>query len=294
LDGAIIGFWLIEQAAKNILPADPKIMRVARLARLLRFLRVVKSIQAFDSLYLMIQAIRSSMAALFWSCVLLLLTEMMLALILNFLLEGFWSDEQIEEERRMLVYTYFGTFTRALQTMTEMLLGNWYSITRLLTENVSEWYMLFGLSHQLVIGFAVIEVITGVFLHQTFTVASMDDSIMMNEMKLAMQEQTKKINRFFEAADEDGSGTLDEGEFNEVIAKESVKDWLNAMGLPVHTFPNAFAMFDPYGTGEIDAEKMAAGASRMKGQATAFELAIVRNLVEDISRALKRDASANS
>jgi Ca2+-binding EF-hand superfamily protein len=283
-----VGFWLVEQAANNLLPVDPKIVRVARLARLLRFLRIVKTIQAFDSLYLMVASIKSSFSALFWSSVVLLLGEMTFALVLNLLLESFWLDASEDEERRLLIYQYFGTFTRSLQTMIEMLLGNWYTITRVLTENVSEWYMIFGITHQLVLGFAVIEVITGVFLHQTFTVANMDDSIMMNEMKHAMKEQTKKITRFFEAADTDGSGSLDEEEFNEVIAKDSVKDWLNAMGLPVHTFPNAFAMFDPHGDGEITAEKMCAGASRMKGQATAFEVAIIRATVEDILRHLEK------
>jgi hypothetical protein len=287
LDSAIVGFWLLEQAANNVLPVDPKVIRAARLVRLLRFLRVVKTIQAFDSLYLMVSAIRSSFSALFWSSAVLLLTEMMLALILNLLLEGYWSDAGIEEEKRVLIYQYFGTFTRALQTMTEMLLGNWYGVTRLLTENVSEWYMIFGIAHQLVLGFAVIEVITGVFLHQTFTVANMDDSIMMNEMKHAMKEQARKIDRFFSAADTDGSGSLDKEEFEEVIAKDNVRDWLSAMGLPVHTWPNAFAMFDTNGSGEITAEKMCQGASRMKGQATAFELAIVRTTVEDILRQLR-------
>jgi Ca2+-binding EF-hand superfamily protein len=292
LDCAIIGFWLVEQASQGLLPVDPKIIRVARLARLLRFLKVVKTIQAFDSLYLMVQAIKSSFSALFWSSIVLLLTEMMLALVLNLLLESAWTSETVDDDTRLLIYQYFGTFTKAFQTMIEMLLGNWYSITRLLTENVSEYYLIFGICHQLILGFAVIEVITGVFLHQTFTVASMDDSIMMNEMKRVEKEQTKKINRFFEAADEDGSGTMDEQEFLELIDKQSTRDWLSAMGLPVHTFPNAFSMFDgPNGDGEITADKMAQAASRMKGQATAFELAIVRNMVEDIARAMKQPSS---
>jgi hypothetical protein len=292
IDGVIVGFWIIERLASAFLPMDPKVIRVARLARLLRFLRVVKAIQGFDSLYLMMASIKSSFSALFWSSAVLLLTEMMFALVLNVLLESFWTDESISLESRSLIYRYFGTFTRALQTMIEMLLGNWYHITRLLTEHVSEWYLIFGLLHQLCLGFAVIEVITGVFLHQTFTVANLDDGIMMNELKRSQTEQARKITRFFEAADADGNGGLDRDEFSEVLAKDSVQRWLAANGLPVHTFNNAFNLFDVKGRGEISAEDMAKGAARMKGQATALELAIVRSLVEDVKQCLSDFNSA--
>lgn len=41
---------------------------------------------------------------------------------------------------------------------------------------MSEWYTIFTLAFQVVLGFAVIKVITGVFLTETMKVASMDDS----------------------------------------------------------------------------------------------------------------------
>jgi len=48
-----------------------------------------------------------------------------------------------------------------------------------LVENVSEWYMLFFLSHKLVIGFSLVVVMSAVVISETLKVASVDDRIMM-------------------------------------------------------------------------------------------------------------------
>jgi hypothetical protein len=266
---------------------DPKLVRMARLARLLRFVRVVKSIQAFDSLYLIAKAVRSSLSALTWSSVVLLLLEMMMALFLNVMLEDFWTDESKPKEDRQLVFEYFGTFTRALQSMIEMLLGNWYSITRLLTANVSEWYVIFGVSHQLIVGFAVIEVITGVFLHQTFKVANLDDGILVNENKRETKSQTEKMVRFFQHADADGNGELSPSEFRDILGKDKVQEWLGAMGLDVTNVEKVFGLWDMDGDGSLSPEELIAGALQLKGQAKAMDLALLRARVEEIFQMIK-------
>jgi hypothetical protein len=287
LDFLIVAFWLVERGSQEILPMDPKLVRMARLARLLRFVRVVKSIQAFDSLYLIAKAVRSSLSALTWSSVVLLLLEMMMALFLNVMLEDFWTDESKPKEDRQLVFEYFGTFTRALQSMIEMLLGNWYSITRLLTANVSEWYVIFGVSHQLIVGFAVIEVITGVFLHQTFKVANLDDGILVNENKRETKSQTEKMVRFFQHADADGNGELSPSEFRDILGKDKVQEWLGAMGLDVTNVEKVFGLWDMDGDGSLSPEELIAGALQLKGQAKAMDLALLRARVEEIFQMIK-------
>ena len=54
--------------------------------------------------------------------------------------------------------------------MFEITLGNWPPVARILQENVSEFYVAFSIIHKLVIGFAVIGVINGVFMQETFKV----------------------------------------------------------------------------------------------------------------------------
>lgn len=288
LDLAVVLCWFVDKVGRQFLPMPAKMLRVMRLARLLRFVRIVKTIQGFDSLYLIVSSIRSSVSALAWSSIVVLLVEMMFALFLFVMLEEFWMDPSNPEPARQLIFEYFGTFTRSLQTMIEMLLGNWHEVTRMLTHNVSEWYMVFGVAHQLVLGFAVLEVITGVFLHETFKVATLDDGILLNETKREVKDQSRKMERFFKHADTDGQGFLDKEKFTKVLQNDDVQEWMAAMGLDAHQIDRVFTLFDTDSRGKITLEQLVAGTLSLKGQAKAMELAVVRAMVEDIHRETRR------
>merc|ERR1712078_176798 len=106
------------------------------------------------------------------------------------MLEGYVLDESNPYEKRQEGYRYFGTFSRSLFSMFEITLGNFVPVSRMLMENVSEWYILFNIFHKCAIGFAVVAVVRGVFMHETFKVAATDDNIMV-----AQKTRSKKIHR---------------------------------------------------------------------------------------------------
>jgi hypothetical protein len=275
----VIFFWI--EALSSDLPFPPTLIRLARMARLLRFLRVVKTVKGFASLYLMLQSIKGSLSALGWSSVVLLLGEMMLALALNLLMMSFWEDESRDLHSREVLFEYFGTFTRSLLTMLEMLLGNWFSITRILTD-FNEMFMVFGICHQLFFGFAVIQVISGVFLNETFKVAALDDSIMLNEVRRAAKAESAKLTEFFQKADKDGSGQVDLEEFRAVLDNEQVVEWLSAMGLDLGDIDKVFGMLDTDGDGQISCQELVEGASMLKKPARAVDLAALHRMLEDV------------
>merc|ERR1719188_1152553 len=168
--------------------------------------------------------------------------------------------------------------------MIEMLMGNWFSITRILM-NVNELgFMLFGMAYQFAVGFAVIEVITGVFINETFKVANLDDGIMMNEARRAQKAQTKKIDKFFREADEDGNGMLEKEEFAKVLQNNVVQEWLSAMGLDLKDVDKMFELLDVDGDGVISAEEMVVGADALKGPAKAMDMAIMRGMLENMQK----------
>ena len=70
------------------------------------------------------------------------------------------------------VYKYYGTFSRSMMSMFEITVGNWVPICRSLFENVGEPLGWFSLCSIIVVNFAVVKIITGVFLATTFKVAS--------------------------------------------------------------------------------------------------------------------------
>merc|ERR1712232_1273704 len=110
------------------------------------------------------------------------------------------SDLDLEQYQQM--HEYFGTFSRCLLSMFEVTLGNWPPVVRLLTEEVTEWFMVFGVLHKLAIGFAVIGVINGVIMQETFKAAATDNVIMVRQKKKAGQIGKAKMTALFHALDE--------------------------------------------------------------------------------------------
>eukprot|EP00438_Fugacium_kawagutii_P008705 Skav236565 [mRNA] locus=scaffold1066:482436:484876:- [translate_table: standard] len=283
LDLIIVLVWIISKMAVDIMPVNSQVLRLARLIRLFRLLRLVRRIQQFDSLYLMSTAIRSSFGILGWTAALLFLIQMLFALVLNQLLYGFYfSAELMKQEgnedlkdKFELVYTYFGTFSRALLTMFEITLANWPPVCRALTENVTEWFMIFFLIHKVTMGFAVIGVINGVLMQETFKVASYDDTIMMRTKQKAMQNHIKKMQLLFEEADTSEDGRIDLDEFTQILADSELKAWLGAMELDIRNVGEAWELLQDDckdRSGGLTAEQLVLGVARLQGTAKSLDL----------------------
>jgi len=254
------------------------LLRLARLARLLRLLRLVRTIRLFDSLYLMTTAMKGSFAVLLWSVVLLALVQMMLAFLLQQLLEGYILDEDNPEAKRKEVYRFYGSFARSMLTMFEITLGNWMVPCRALVENVSEWYMLFSLAHKLAIGFSVVSVITAVFIQETFKVATFDDRVMLMSNERARKTHAAKICDFFKYADKSKDGFLDFDEFSQVIEEDEVRNWLAAMELNIADVHGFYHLLDKEHDGKISLEELLNGVGRLKGSARSYDVVNLQNV----------------
>lgn len=274
IDTTIVAFWGVDRIFTNVtVPVPASVVRLVRMARLLRLVRLVRTIQGFDSLYIMTTAIRGSFQILLWTFVLLLLVQTTIAFLLNQILEGFIKDDTLPLDQRHKIFEYFGTTTRALLSMFELALGNWPVIARILQENVSEWFTVFSIAFKLFVGFAVIGVVNGIFMQETFNVAANDDRIMLQKKQRDQAKHIQKMRTFFKAADSSGDGVLDLDEFSSILENEEIKQWLAAQGLSVSDATNLFQLIDD-GDGELSADEVVKGVERLKGAARSIDLAM--------------------
>jgi voltage-gated sodium channel len=288
-DALIVGFWLLEQPFKDVLtlPADATLLRTARLFKLARLVKVIKTLNGFDSLYLLITTLRGSVTILAWSAVLLLVVQMLIAFTISMVLtETYFNNDFYPESERRQVFSYFGTFSRAMLTMFEMTLANWPPVCRLLVENVNEWFMIVCVTHKLTIGFAVIGVINGVFMQETFKVAASDDSIMMRQKEREVRTYRDKMERLFLAADESGDGMVDKKEFATIMEDPEIVMWLSSMELPVREPWTLFELLDTSGDGLLSAEEVVKGALKLRGAAKSVDVLSLRRQLEKMQRGM--------
>jgi hypothetical protein len=271
-DGCIVTFWLLEKLSSgDSVLFSPMILRLARLGRLLRLLRLVRTIQGFDSLFLMTTAMKGSMSVLIWSAVLLFVFQLMIALMINNALYEFMTDPTVDETARLKIFEYFGSCSRATLTLFEITLGNWPPVARILQENVSEAYVIFSVGHKLTIGFAVIGVINGVFMQETFNVAASDDILMLRQKERVQKLHMRKMQALFAHADKSGDGYLDYEEFKNIVHSKQVKIWLSAQELDASDAKKLFGLMDD-GDHQISATELVHGAARLKGFARSMDL----------------------
>jgi len=204
------------------------------------------------------------------------------------LVSYFESDNDPETQRK--VFAYFGTFSRSMLTMFEITLGNWVPVARLLHDGVNEWFMVFSLFHKLTMGFAVLGVINGVFIQETFKVAACDDTLMLLQKQRALKLHATKMKNLFSSADSSGDDCVDLDEFRSIFEKGRVRTWLAAQELE---FTDAESLFEllvmdkPMSSqraGEItlSALDFVTGVSRLKGSAKSMDLRVLMNHQEEL------------
>jgi len=139
---------------------------------------------------------------------------------------------------------------------------------------VTEWFIDVCLLHKFTVGFAVIGVINGVFIQETFRVAAGDDHIMMHSKERAARLHRAKMEKLVLAGDISSDGTLDRQEFSELLTVPEVRTWLAAMELDVKDGDYLFAMMDQNHDGRLTVAELVEGVGRCKGLARSLDLMV--------------------
>lgn len=261
---------------------DLVLLRLARFAKVLRIVKLVKNVRMLDPLTLMISSIGACAPVLLWSMLLLFAVHLLTSLFVHSTVRDFLENDAVEAERREVVFEYFGSFTRAQVSMFELTMGNWIPITRGLAENIDESWGAFFVIYKIVVGFAIMKVVSGIFLHETFKCAATDDHIMILTKQRAYSQHVTKMSRLLKDADTGGDGMMDKAEFISVISKADIKMWLAAQEIEVRDPEAVFNLLDKDGDGIVERAELVARFAHMKGAARSVDLLLLSGEVAEV------------
>merc|ERR1711920_228114 len=149
-----------------------------------------------------LSSIVTSVMALFWSMLLLVLLMFISALFLCQILQPAILEGDMTDERREGIYDFYGTPTRAFWTLFEVTLGGQgSSLFRPLTQSLHWAFSIFSLFYLSFVSFAVISIIQALFLKDTLDQAVNDSEAMIQNQLDAKQKYCQKLGEIFQQAD---------------------------------------------------------------------------------------------
>jgi len=213
--------------------------------RLFRLIKIVKSMRMFNinsilaPLHLLTKCLEACVGMLFWSFLLMSFVQCVAGIVVSELCYSFLRDSD-DPEARAVVYQYYGTFTRTILTMFEIMFANWGPACRVLVENVSEWFSVFFLVYRCVMGFAVLNVVGAVFVQQALKTAASDEDLAFRQKERDIASYNGKVKKLFCSIDGSGDGNISLDEFTKLVQSPKLKFWMSQLELEYHDLLSLF------------------------------------------------------
>eukprot|EP00434_Breviolum_minutum_P014696 symbB.v1.2.012960.t1/scaffold906.1/size153294/5 len=262
-----------------LLPLNAVFFRLVRFGKLARTLRMMTMTSILSSLQLLTKCLTASIDMLFWTFCLLTFMQCVAGLAVSTLCRSFLIDNDHDIETRKEIFKYYGTFTRSLLTMFEVLFANWGPPCRLLVDNISEWFTMFFLLYRCVVGFAVLNVVSAVFVQQTMKMANSDEELAFRQKEKETASYARKVRKLFQHMDDSGDGALSLDEFAKLVQSPKLKFWMSQLELEYHDLLSLFEFMDN-GDGQITLTEFIEGSTRLRGSAKALDVWRLETKVE--------------
>merc|ERR1712232_409831 len=176
-----------------------------------------------------VDTIIASIGALVWSLALLGVLEVIGALFIGQLLQPEIKTLTAQPELQYYIWVHFGTWSRAMLTMFEITMApGGFLKYRSLFAQVYPLFGVFIVFYVCVVTFAVVRVITALFLKATLSTTTLQEMRMQDHKASQRLEYAESLK---EKADIDGSGGICQHEFVAMCALPMIREWIEDVDL---------------------------------------------------------------
>ncbi|CAE7937623.1 Cacna1e [Symbiodinium necroappetens] len=259
-------------------------LRIFRVFRLIRVVRLVRTLRSLRSLRTMLFSIISSIGALFWAFVMLLLTMFMFSIIfgngISLYFDELNTNDLDKVENARTVYEYFGgTYETLVSLFCSVSGGNdWMTYGETLRLGPGEVYFVLFVFYIFFTLVGLLNVVTGIFVDSAVCTRTED------EVVESFTEEQKRLcgemRRIFASADMDGNGCITFEEFCKHVEDPWVQAFLSGLDIDISDARIVFTLLDVDGSGSLTVEEFVDGAMKLKGPAKGIDmLAVMFDLV---------------
>lgn len=120
--------------------------------------------------------------------------------------------------------------------------------------------------------FAILNIITGVFLDSALNACRSDESECIHEQLQTEESSLRALQKLFNEVDQDGSGCIGFYSFSNRLEDPQVRAHLSNLGIDVDEAEGLFKLLDLDSSGSITTEEFLYGCMRIKGTAKAIDV----------------------
>jgi len=230
----------------------------------------------------MLLSLFNSIKPLLWAILCLFLIIFLFSAILaQGVSDHFLEDTNIDldDENTTHLLLKFDSLPRIILSLLECITGgeDWSDSYSPL-EGVDGGYSLLFLLYICIMVFAVLNVITGVFVEGAISKARSDKELAMQEEMSKNDEIMKQLMQIFKKIDGDSSGSVDYNEWESFTMKHESQALFALLGLDVSKTKDVFKLIDWDESGEIDLDEFVVGCMQLQGSAKVVDIeTLLRN-----------------
>eukprot|EP00929_Paragymnodinium_shiwhaense_P054357 TRINITY_DN27239_c0_g2_i1.p1 TRINITY_DN27239_c0_g2~~TRINITY_DN27239_c0_g2_i1.p1 ORF type:complete len:712 (-),score=180.93 TRINITY_DN27239_c0_g2_i1:330-2465(-) len=286
---------LLESISPGSAGASFSVVRVLRVLRIAKVVRVIRVMKFFHELRIMIDSIIGSLKVFTWSMIVLFMlfyvfgigiTSGVTDFLSSYVDDGILPDELTADDV-VLLSAFFGRLDSSMHSLFTAMSGGrdwveYYDVLRLLPI----WYRLLFLLFISFSVFAVVNVVTGVFVESAIQTSGSDKEAIIKEELDSKFRYLQNMQEVFMEMDADGTGGITLDEFQEHLGDQRVIAYFNSLKLDVSDATMLFRLLDSDNSGSVDVEEFLDGCQRLKGEARSLDIASLKLELENTRKNL--------
>merc|ERR1719326_2195270 len=227
---------------------------------------------------MMVYSIIGSLKNLTWVMVILGVTFYLFGITITSGVTGHLtapSDYGKDKNQELLLY--FGTVDRSILSLfMSMSGGNDWTVYYEDLAHLPLTYRYFFLLFIVFTLFAIVNIVTGVFVEAALQSNLKDRDIIAHEEILTKKRYLESMQDIFEEMDSDEQGTITLDEFESKLQDERVIAYFNALKLDVSDARVLFRLLDTDESGEITIEEFLQGCYKLQGESRSLDMKVMQ------------------
>lgn len=266
---------LVSQKLSLPTSGNATFVRSIRVLRLVRSLRVVRIVKHANALRRMLLSLMGSLVPLFWCLVLLWSVFYLFSLatvqgVSNYLMSNPENDPQWRAE----LIDRFGSVSQTMITYYKATCGGTgWGVHFDVLKKTGAMNAIMYLGAVAFTQIAVLNIMTGVFVENSFKNAQPDRHTMALEQRRAHIKEANELHEILKSVDTDGTGNISEDEFIHLSKDPRLNSILEVMGLDIkdaHLLHSMLRKAD--GSEEVNMDFLVHSLIKMKGPAMSVDL----------------------